>query len=51
MNTFMQQAQIKGIDINWNQYMQNYIDFIKFNSIRNFFELDIDSIVGYEAVK
>lgn len=49
--TFMQQAQSKGIDINWNRYMQNYIDFIKFNGIRNFFELDIDSIVGYEDVK
>lgn len=49
--TFMQQAQSKGIDINWNQYMQNYIDFIKSNSIQYFFELDIDSIVGYKAVK
>lgn len=49
--TFMQQAQRNGIDINWNQYMQNYIDFIKTNKIQKYFELDIDSIVGYEAVK
>lgn len=49
--TFMQQAQRKGVNINWNQYMQKYIDFIRHNQIENFFELDIDCIVGYEEVK
>lgn len=49
--TFMQQAQNNGININWNQYMQKYIDFINNNHIENFFELDIDAIIGYDAVK
>ncbi len=42
----------KGQDnINWNKYLEKYIAFINENKIKNFFELDIDSIVGYEKVK
>lgn len=36
---------------NWQAYIDSYIDFINKNDIKHFFELDIDSIVGYEKVK
>lgn len=49
--TFMQQAQKSHIAINWEQYMQKYIAFINNYDIKYFFELDIDSIVGYDKVK
>ena len=38
-------------DINWKEYVDKYADFINKNNIEYFFELDIDSIVGYEKVK
>ena len=38
-------------DINWGNYIDNYIDFINKYDIKHFFELDIDCIVGYEKVK
>lgn len=38
-------------DIDWIKYVEQYADFIKNNNVKNFFELDIDSIVGYEKVK
>lgn len=34
----------------WNVYIDKYCDFIKRNNVKNFFELDIDSVVGYEKV-
>jgi hypothetical protein len=37
--------------INWDEYLERYAQFIKKNDIKKFFELDIDSIVGYEKVK
>lgn len=46
--TFMQGT--KGV-INWEEYIERYADFIKRNNINKFFELDIDSVVGYEKVK
>lgn len=46
--TFMQG---KGGDTNWNDYIERYADFIKRNKIKKYFELDIDSVVGYEKVK
>ena len=46
--TFMQSSK-KAVD--WNEYLDRYIEFIKKYDIKYFFELDIDSIVGYEAVK
>lgn len=45
--TFMQ----KGIDLDINQYTQDYIDFINKYNIKYFFEMDVDSILGYEKVK
>lgn len=38
-----------GVDL--NAYLQKYIDFINANDIRYFFELDVDSVIGYENVK
>lgn len=46
--TFMQG---KGGVLNWEEYIEQYADFIKRNKIQKYFELDIDSIVGYETVK
>jgi hypothetical protein len=36
--------------VDWNEYLTRYIDFINRNDVKLFFELDIDSIVGYENV-
>lgn len=46
--TFMQSSKKA---VNWEEYLNEYIDFIKKNDIKNFFELDIDSITGYDYVK
>lgn len=37
--------------VNWEEYINKYAEFINKNDIKYFFELDIDSIVGYEEVK
>ena len=37
--------------IDWNDYVFRYVEFIKENKIERFFELDIDSVIGYEKVK
>lgn len=36
--------------VDWNDYLQKYADFINKNDVKLFYELDIDSIVGYEKV-
>lgn len=36
--------------MNWNEYIEKYADFVKRNNIQKYFELDIDSIVGFDAV-
>ena len=46
--TFM--TSHKG-EVDWNKYLQEYADFINKNDVKLFYELDIDSIVGYEKVK
>lgn len=45
--TFMENSK-KAVD--WEEYLQRYIDFINKNDVKLFFELDIDSIVGYQRV-
>jgi len=45
--TFMQNSK-KAVD--WDEYLTKYIDFINRNDVELFFELDIDSIVGYNRV-
>jgi len=47
--TFMQNSH--GKEINWEEYIEKYADFINRNNIDKFFELDIDSVVGYDEVK
>lgn len=37
--------------VDFNQYLNDYINFINKYDIKYFFELDIDSVVGYEKVK
>ena len=46
--TFMQG---KGGSPNWDEYIERYANFIKENKVQKYFELDIDSVVGYERVK
>ena len=46
--TFMMNATKK---VEWEEYIERYADFINRNNIKKFFELDIDSVVGYEKVK
>lgn len=46
--TFMN--TVKG-NVNWNEYIDKYIAFIKENGVQHYFELDIDTIVGYDEVK
>ena len=45
--TFMQNAKSH---VDWNEYIERYADFINRNKIEKFFELDIDSITGYNKV-
>lgn len=46
--TFMQG---KGGSPDWDEYVDHYVDFIKRNRVQKYFELDIDSVVGYDKVK
>ncbi len=46
--TFMSNSN-KAVD--WNDYLNRYIAFIKKYDVDYFFELDIDVVVGYEEVK
>lgn len=41
----------QGKHVDWDEYVSRYIDYIKANDIKLFFELDIDSLVGYDSVK
>lgn len=45
--TFMSSAKAANFD----DYLTRYIDFINKYDIKFFFELDVDSVVGYEKVK
>lgn len=46
--TFMQNSKSH---LNWDEYIEQYADFVKRNNVQKFFELDIDSVVGYDQVK
>lgn len=46
--TFMSNSHKKEID--WKHYIERYSSFINTHNIKNFFELDIDSLVGYQKV-
>lgn len=36
--------------VDWDEYIEKYAEFINRNKVSKYFELDIDSIVGYEKV-
>lgn len=43
----------KGTKVNWDEFTKNYIDFIQKTDnekVTGYFELDIDNIIGYDAV-
>lgn len=46
--TFMENTHKGTVD--WDEYIERYAAFIRRNKIDKFFELDIDSVVGYERV-
>lgn len=46
--TFMSGAKKK---VEWEEYVDRYAEFINQNQIKHFFELDIDSVVGYSKVR
>lgn len=46
--TFMLNTKI---NLDWKEYLDKYIAFINQHNVKYFFELDIDSVVGYEKVK
>ena len=37
--------------LNWDEYLEQYADYIKRLGIKKYLELDIDAVVGYEKVK
>lgn len=37
-------------EVNWNDYIKTYVEFINTHDIKYFFELDIDNVVGYKEV-
>ncbi|MBR4694827.1 MAG: hypothetical protein IKO94_01960 [Selenomonadaceae bacterium] len=41
----------QGVHTDWDEYIARYADYIKTNKVKLFFELDIDSLVGYGKVK
>ena len=41
----------KKAEVNFDDYLTRYIEFINIHDIRYFFELDVDSVVGFEEVK
>lgn len=45
--TFMQSSKTHVV---WEGYIERYADFINRNNVKKFFELDIDSVVGYDKV-
>lgn len=45
--TFMQNSKTHVV---WEDYIEKYADFINRNNIEKYFELDIDSVVGYNKV-
>lgn len=46
--TFMNGSKGK---VNWKEYIDKYIKFINDYDIKYFFELDVDSVLGYKNVK
>lgn len=47
---FSYMTGVGGKSANFDEYLEGYISFINEHGIEMFFELDVDSIVGYEKV-
>lgn len=45
--TFMMNSKAA---VDWDEYVERYADFINRNKIDKFFELDIDTVIGYDEV-
>lgn len=45
--TFMQKKEARK-NVPWEEYVDRYAAFVKEHGIEKFFELDLDSVVGYE---
>ena len=48
--TFMN-GTAKNNQIDWNRYAEEYADFVKQYHIKNYIELDLDAIIGLDAVE
>lgn len=46
--TFMQNGKSH---VEWNEYVEQYAAFVNKNKVEKYFELDIDSVVGYDRAK
>lgn len=40
-----------GKKLDWDEYIERYADFIVRNDVKKYFELDLDTVVGYEKTK
>lgn len=49
--TFMHGVEASSKPVDWDGYLSRYIGFINRHNVQHFFELDVDIIVGYDAVK
>ena len=38
-------------NVNWEKYMQDYADFVRENKIKNYVEMDIESVIGLEETE
>lgn len=38
-------------EVNWDEYIDSYCNFIVEKDIKNFFEMDVDFLVGYDKVR
>lgn len=48
--TFINRAKKRGCTVDFGAFLSEYIKFINLHDIKSFFELDLDSVVGYEQV-
>ena len=42
---------LDGSKVDWNDYVDDYADFVRENKIKNYVEVDVDTLIGLEAVE
>lgn len=42
---------LDGKNVDWNDYVDKYADFVRENKIRNYVEVDVDRLIGLEGVE